>query len=167
MKTLVLGLGNTILRDDGAGIFVVRELAPRLAGAADCAEGVWGGLELVERLRGYERVIIVDSILLEGEEPGTVFRLRPDDFSITARLASLHDVDIVTALELGRRLGFAMPRETAIYAVQAADTRTFGEGCTDAVARVLPALADEIEREVRGRSGERISRALGERSGRA
>jgi hydrogenase maturation protease len=163
MKTLVLGLGNTILRDDGAGIYVVRALADRLNGAADCRESECAGLELVEMLNGYDRAVIIDTIELEGEEPGTVFRLKPDDMRITARLASLHDVDLVTALALGRRLGFGMPDEVTVYAVQGADTRSLGEGCTEPVVRALPALVEEIAAELEGRCHPRVSRPLAER----
>lgn len=164
MKTLVLGLGNTILRDDGIGIFAVRALSQRLDGSAVCKESECAGLELVEMLAGYDRVFIVDSIELEGVAPGSVFRLRPDDLRITARLASLHDIDIHTALRLGRRLGFSMPEDVTIFAVQVADARTFQEGCTEDVALVLPALVEEIAAEVEGRQVERISRPLCERN---
>lgn len=163
MKTLVLGLGNTILSDDGAGIYAVRALAERLEGVAECRESASAGLDLIELLNGYERAIIVDAIELEGEAPGTVFRLKPDDMRITARLASLHDVDLVTALALGRSLGFSMPDEVTVYAVQAGDARTLCEECTEAVAGALPALVDEIAAEIEGRPCERVSRPLEER----
>ncbi len=163
MKTLVLGLGNTILRDDGIGIYAVRALSDRLDGSVDCRESECAGLNLVEMLSGYERAIIVDSIELEGVAPGTVFRLEPDDLLITARLASLHDIDIVTALRLGRCLGFSMPQEVVIFAVQVEDARTLAEGCTDSVSMVLPALVEEIVAEVEGRNIERISIPLSER----
>lgn len=163
MKTLVLGLGNTILRDDGIGIYAVRELAKRIDGAADVRESASAGLDLVEMLRGYDRVLIVDAIQLEGEEPGTVFRLVPDDLRITARLASLHDVDLVTALALGRRLGFAMPDDVTVYAVQVADALSLGEECTAAVAAALPGLVEELAGAVTGAAGGRVSRALRER----
>ena len=163
MKTLVLGLGNTILRDDGIGIYAVRALAGRVDGAADCRESECAGLDLVEMLRGYDRALIIDAIQLEGEDPGTVFRLKPDDLRITARLASLHDIDLVTALALGRRLGFAMPADVTVYAVQVADALTLGEECTEAVAAALPGLVDEIAAEISGRDFAKISRPLAER----
>ena len=163
MKTLILGLGNTILRDDGIGVYAVRALAERMDGEADCRESECAGLDLVELLRGYERAIIIDSIQLEGEDPGTVFRLLPDDLRITARLASLHDIDLATALALGRRLGLAMPEDVTVYAVQVADALTLGEECTAAVAEALPGLVEEIAGDVSGRPAARISRPLSER----
>jgi hydrogenase maturation protease len=168
VKTLVLGLGNTILRDDGAGVYVARELASRLAGAADVREAELAGIDLLETLKGYERAYLIDAIELEGEEPGTVFRMRPGDVRVTPRLASFHDIDLVTALELGRRLELAMPSEVVIYGIEVEDGRTFKEGCTEAVARVIPLLADEIAGEITNVPHAVISIALSERkSGRA
>ena len=58
MKTLVLGLGNPILSDDGVGIHVVREVAARsLPNWVTCTEASVGGLRLLEVLAGYERAI--------------------------------------------------------------------------------------------------------------
>ena len=163
MKTIVIGLGNTILRDDGAGIYVARALVERLRGAADVREAELAGLDLIEMLKGYDRAFIVDAIQLDGERPGDVFRMRPDDIRITPRLASFHDIDVVTALALGRRLEFHMPEEVVIFGVQAADCRTLGEECTEAVSAVIPALVDEIAGEIRGAPARRVSKGLAER----
>ena len=163
MKTLIVGLGNTILSDDGAGVFVARMLRKDLAGVADIIEAETAGLDLMEMLSGYERAILVDAINLDGELPGTVFRLRPDDLKITPRLSSSHDIDIVTALALGRRLGFEMPDDVIIYAVQVEDMLTLSEGCLEAVDRVLPLLAGEIVSLVKDEAMDRISIDLVER----
>jgi hydrogenase maturation protease len=164
VKTIVLGLGNTILSDDGVGIYVARAARGRVAGAADVLEAELAGLDLLEMLRGYDRAYIVDAIQLDGEEPGTVFRMKPDDIRTTPRLASFHDIDIVTALALGRRLEFRMPDEVVIFGVQVEDALTLGEECTDAVRQVIPLLAGEIAGEITGApSAPRISRSLSER----
>lgn len=164
MKTIVLGLGNTILSDDGIGIYAARALRGELEGIADVVEAELAGFDLIELLAGYGRAVIIDAIELENEKPGTVFRLAPDDLRITPRLASFHDIDIVTALELGRRLGLEMPSEVVIYAVQVEDTLTLKEGCTPGVEAVIPGLVAEISSEVRGESPHKISRSLSERS---
>ncbi len=157
MKTLVLGLGNTLICDDGVGVYTARACTGRFDGLADVREAELGGVDLIEMLQGYERAIIVDAIQLEGEIPGTVFRIRPDDMQITPRLASVHDIDLVTALELGRRLGFSMPGDVVVYAVQGEDMVTIHEGCRAAVEAVIEPLAREIEGLVKGETKERIS----------
>ena len=161
VKTILVGLGNTVLRDDGVGIYTVRAVREKLGGTGvDIVEAELAGLELMEKLKGYDRAIIVDAIQLDGEEPGTVFRIRPDDIRITPRIASFHDIDLVTALELGKRLGFHMPTEVVIFAVQAEDVLTLEEGCLPAVAGIIPELADEIAGEITGKPHATISRAL-------
>lgn len=163
MKTLVLGLGNTILCDDGIGIYVARALVGRLGGVAHVREAELAGLDLIEMLKGYERAYIVDAIQLDGEKPGTVFRMRPDDIRSTPRLASFHDIDLLTALELGRRLGFPMPHEVVIFGVQVEDARTLGETCTEPVSGVIAPLCDEIAGEIANAPHGRISIGLSER----
>ena len=162
MRTVVIGLGNTILSDDGVGVYVARELRERLSRdsaleSIDVIEAELAGLDMMEILSGYDRAVIVDSIELGGFEPGTVFRLSPDDFRTTPRLASFHDIDLVTALELGRRLDLEMPSEVVIYAVQAEDTLTLGEGCTPAVEAVRERLVNEIEQYISGDIRNRVS----------
>jgi hydrogenase maturation protease len=166
MKTIVLGLGNTILSDDGVGIYAARALKDDLADCADVVEAELAGFDLVELLAGYERAVIIDAIELDGETPGTVFRLAPDDLRITPRLASFHDIDIVTALALGERLELEMPSEVVIYAVQVEDALTIGEGCLPAVESVIPALTSEIAAQLRGGAVKRISKSLAERGNR-
>jgi len=163
VKTIVLGLGNTILSDDGAGIYVARALMGRLGEAADVREAELAGLDLIEMLNGYDRAFIVDAIMLDGEEPGVVFKMKPDDIRTTPRLASFHDIDMVTALALGRRLQFHMPEEVVIFGVQAEDTLTLAERCTDAVRSVIPILADEIAGEITGAPHRTVSIGLSER----
>jgi hydrogenase maturation protease len=163
VKTAVIGLGNTILCDDGVGIYVARALEKRLAGAADVKTAELAGLDLIEMLRGYDRAYFVDAINLDGEEPGTVFRMKPDDIRITPRLASFHDIDLVTALELGRRLQFSMPGDVVIYGVQVEDALTLRETCTEAVGRVIGAVAEEIAGEIEGTPHRTVSIGLSAR----
>ena len=166
MKTIVLGLGNTILSDDGVGVYTARALRGELDGTADIVEAELAGFDLVELLEGYERAVIIDAIELDGEAPGTVFRLSPEDMRITPRLASFHDIDIVTALALGKRLGLVMPEEVVIYAVQVEDALTLGEGCGRAVEAAISPLTAEIAAELRGQEVDRVSKSLAERSNR-
>jgi hydrogenase maturation protease len=163
VKTTVIGLGNTILCDDGVGIYVARALEQRLAGTADVKTAELAGLDLIEMLRDHDRAYIVDAINLDGEEPGAVFRMKPDDIRITPRLASFHDIDLVTALELGKRLEFSMPGSVVIYGVQVKDALTLRETCTEAVERVIGAVVEEIAGEIEGTPHRTVSIPLSAR----
>lgn len=148
MRTLVLGLGNPILRDDSVGLRVVRALEPALLGRDDVvlAEETHGGLRLMERLVGYDQAIIVDAIC-SGVRPGTIHSLRPDSMP-TQHSASTHDVNLTTALEVGRRAGAHLPPDDRIHlvAVEAEDVLTFGEELTPAVEAAIPSAVRAVMR---------------------
>jgi hydrogenase maturation protease len=140
MRTLVLGLGNPLLRDDRVGLLVARQLKDRLIEAAgiDVDEDYHGGLRLMERLVGYDRAVVVDAIQ-SGQAPGTIHRLQVDSRP-TQRSASAHDVDLATALALGRQTGASLPSDEAIYlvAIEAKEVLDFGEELTPEVEQAIP-----------------------------
>lgn len=146
MKTLILGLGNPLLRDDSVGLRVVQEL--RLSLPADPSieldEDFWGGLRLMERMIGFDRVIIIDAIQ-SGAEPGTIHLLSPGDIP-TQRSASAHDVNLPTALEFGRQAGAQLPSEDQILliAIEAGDVQTFDEELTPNVQEALPQAVETV-----------------------
>jgi hydrogenase maturation protease len=149
MKTLVLGMGNPILSDDGAGILVARALADRVnPEEVTLAETGLSGLTLLDLLIGFDRAVIVDAIQTVGGKPGQIYRLEPDDFDITVHTASTHDVNLTTALEFGNRLGLALPQEITIFAIEVADITSFGEECTPQVAGAIPLCAEMIQQEL-------------------
>jgi hydrogenase maturation protease len=150
LKTLVLGLGNPILTDDGVGIYVVRALAGRLDRPdVEVAEASLGGLRLLDTVVGYNRLILVDAIQAGGQA-GQVYRLGPNDLRSSLHSASSHDLGLPAAMELGRRLGMVLPEDEAItiLAVEVEDVITFGETCTPHVQAVISRVAQMILEEV-------------------
>jgi hydrogenase maturation protease len=145
-RTLVLGLGSPLLRDDAVGLHVVRRLRSLLqkAPGVEVAEDHRGGLHLMERLIGFDRVVIIDA-QRSNRSPGTV-RVFSATVVPTQHSASAHDVDLPTALELGRRSGAALPRlsDIRVVTVEAADVHSFGEECTAAVAASIPLAAGAV-----------------------
>ncbi len=133
MKTLVIGLGNPILGDDGVGWRVVEEIARQTATRpeveVDCVS--LGGLSLMERLTGCESVILVDSIFT-GEKPiGTVSQFALSDIpDLTAgHSASAHDTSLHNALNVGRSMDIPLPRDedVLIVAIEAENVYDFSE----------------------------------------
>jgi hydrogenase maturation protease len=146
MKTLVIGLGNPLLRDDSVGLRVVQSLREFSADHPDIAimEDYWGGLRLMEQMIGYDRAIIVDAICT-GATPGTIHLLSPDDIP-TQRSASAHDVNLPTALEFGRQAGAHLPsfENILLVGIEAADVQTFDESLSPEVEVVLPEAVNQI-----------------------
>jgi hydrogenase maturation protease len=147
---LVLGVGNPYLKDDAVGIKVVR-LAREMAQygwngeCADvCFDEVYaGGLRLMDALEGYKRAIIVDAIVVKNARPGRAYFMREGDFSAARNLDCTHDTDLVSALELGRACGMALPAEIKVLAVEvdAENMGVFGESLSPEVEAALPEAA--------------------------
>lgn len=145
---MVLGLGNLILSDDGVGFQVVEQLKARLnQPEITLMEADVSGLGLLDLLVGYDRAIIIDAIQTEGGKAGEVYHLGIDGFAASRRGVSPHDVDLATALELGKRLGLDLPQQIAIIAIEVADVITFREGCTPEVERAIPLAAKAVIEE--------------------
>jgi hydrogenase maturation protease len=149
LKTRIIGLGNTILSDDGVGIYTVREVARRLAESGDGAkpdivETEVAGFALMELMAGWDRVILVDCIQFDSLRAGAVVPIAPDDLRTSLKLRSVHEIDLPTVLKLGDRLGLAMPQEVRIFGIQAQDAWTFGESLSPAAARGMNRAADLI-----------------------
>ncbi len=149
-RTLVLGLGNPILTDDGVGIRVARTLQTELDGRPEItvAEASVGGLRLLEIVSGFERVILVDAIQTREGRPGDIYRLTLDAFCASMHSGCSHDLDLFTALEFGRQLGMPMPHEIVIIAVEVADVLTFGEEPTPAVRAAIPRAVEIVRQEL-------------------
>ncbi|MBN1993549.1 MAG: hydrogenase maturation protease [Anaerolineae bacterium] len=166
MKTLVLGLGNPILTDDGVGVRVAEAVRAALPpdSPVEVSEASVGGLRLMERVVGYDRVILIDAWHhpLEnqagqhpatnlGRNAGAIHRLTLDDLrhlSPTQHSASAHDTSLITALAMAERMGLAVPQEFIIYAVEVENIIDFGEEPTPAVAAAVPKVTAAVLEEL-------------------
>jgi hydrogenase maturation protease len=151
MKTLVLGLGNSILSDDGVGIRVAQEVGKQLNDPqVTIAETSEAGLRLLDSIVGYDKVIIVDAVQTEKGQVGQIYRMEPQDFSFAKHLTSPHQINLATALELGKMLNLAMPQKITIFAVEAKDITTFSEKCTPEVEQAIPEVVKVVLEELVG-----------------
>lgn len=145
MKTLIIGLGNPILGDDGVGWKVVEKLGEQLPAISalshvetDCLS--LGGLSLMERMIGFDQVILVDAIETGQSPVGNVkvFALEDLPNPSAGHSASAHDTSLLTALETGRRMGLAVPRRVHVVAIEAKNVYDFSEELSPAVAVAVP-----------------------------
>jgi len=149
MKILVLGIGNPILSDDGAGIKVAREVWEKLDDPQiTVSETSAAGLRLLDSIVGYDKVIIIDAIQTKKGKAGQIYRMKPEDFSSAKHLSSPHQINLVTALELGKMLDLAMPQKITIFAVEAKDITNFSEKCTPAVEQAIPEVVKMVLEEL-------------------
>ncbi len=155
-RTVVLGLGNPLLGDDGIGLAVAGELQRLLdrkpIHGVDVLIGTRGGFDLIELLRGYDRALIVDCLDIPDPTPGRVHRLGLEHVAGCARLVGMHEIGIGTAFRFAAQLGVAMPGEVEILAIEAADTRTIGEALTPAVRAAGELVAQQLHEVLRRRA---------------
>lgn len=106
-----------------------------------------GGLNLMERLVGYDRAILVDA-MQSGKEPGRVqvFTLEELDTPSSGHLGSPHETNLLTALEIGRRLGAHLPPvgEVLVVAIEAQEVFEFSEELSSPVAQAVAEAAQQV-----------------------
>jgi hydrogenase maturation protease len=155
LKTQILGIGNSILSDDGVGVRVVERLkAEKVPPGVVLTVGGTGGSALIDIIEEGDRLIIIDAIVT-GAPPGTIHELSVQDILSTApiHLTSSHDIDFLTILGLGKEvLGKKIPSEIMIIAVEAADITTFSEECTAPVK----AAVDKVVRLLKSKLAKRV-----------
>ena len=144
-RTLVLGVGNPILRDDRVGHLLVQLLRNLLSNPdIELQETSLAGLNLVELLSGFDFAVIIDAIQ-SGGTPGEISYLKPQDFHArSSNRYDQHSTGLLQALELGKALGWPMPEDVAIVAIEAEDTTNFGDDLTPAVAEAIPSALQTV-----------------------
>lgn len=156
MNTLVIGLGNPILTDDGVGVKVAYELqlalSDELRENVTITEASAGGLRLMEAMIGYDRVILIDALIPQnGKKPGSIFRMTLDELrmiSPTKHSASAHDTTLVNALDAGRELGLFLPDVVIIFAITVENVLEFSEQPTPNVLAAIPKAVNAVLSEL-------------------
>jgi hydrogenase maturation protease len=150
MKTLVIGLGNPILGDDGVGWRVAEEVARATADRSEIEVdyAALGGLNLMERLTGFEHVILVDSILTGGKPVGTVslFLLTDLPDLSSGHTTAIHDTSLRNALKLGRSMDIPLPRDEDVHiiTIEAENVYDFSEELSPPVKAALPQAVEAV-----------------------
>jgi hydrogenase maturation protease len=149
-RTLVLGIGNTILSDDGVGCRVVEKIKEKINDQnIDFREGVTTGLRLLDLIAGYDRVIIIDAIQSGKNPPGTLTKIGVDDLNYSVHSNSPHGINLASAIELGRQLGVSIPPEIHVYAIEIQDAVTISEKLTPKVEAAIPSIVEKIVKELK------------------
>lgn len=130
MKTIVVGLGNPILGDDGVGWCVAaeikRQIKPEMKVDVDCLS--LGGISLMEHLIGYERAVLIDAFISE-QEPGSITVTKLSDLPNYSafHITSAHDTSLQNAIKLGKSLGAKLPDDVMVVGISAKYVYDFSE----------------------------------------
>jgi hydrogenase maturation protease len=156
-KILIVGLGNPILGDDGVGWVVAHEVEACLHKEGINIEVDYlslGGLSLMERLVGYEKVILIDSLTTGKHPQGTVIIFTLEDLVdlTSGHTAAAHDTSLKTALATGRQLGADLPHDKDIHvvAIESRHVYDIQEGLTPAIAAAVPNAVEQVLELFRG-----------------
>ena len=150
-KTLILGLGNPILGDDGVGWRVaeaVQAILGTLAASVEVEFASLGGLSLMERMLGYERVILVDCLETGSRPVGSVECMQLAELAnpTAGHSASAHDTSLITALETAKAMGEETPARVDVVTIEAKNTYDFSEQLSPEVAAAVPVAMQEVLR---------------------
>jgi hydrogenase maturation protease len=145
-KTLVLGLGNVIMGDEGVGVHVVRALEKlELPANVECLDGGTGGFILLEPLQSADHIILIDATD-DGNEPGTVTRTTPHFSKDYPPTLTAHDIGVKDLLD-----AFYMQsgeREVVLYAIAIDPKQPISMELSSACARGAEEAVRRIHEEL-------------------
>jgi hydrogenase maturation protease len=146
IKVLIMGVGNTLLSDDGVGIHVTDSLRPLAARYPEISiiDGGTLGLSLLPDIEDAAALIVVDAGEIGGE-PGEirVFRNEEMDRQLAGKKSTVHELAVADLLAAATMSG-KQPDERALVAIQPAST-DWGLAPTPHVQKAIPLVRDLVE----------------------
>lgn len=147
-KTIVLGVGNILLQDEGIGVYVVQEMEKlKLPDHVTLVDGGTASMELLPMIEKADRLIVVDAIEA-GSEPGAIFKFTPKDIrpKVGKDRVSLHEIGLLESLDMIKQSGGKCP-ETVIFGIQP-KTMEWGMGLSPEVEKKIPQIMELVLKEI-------------------
>jgi len=147
-NVIILGVGNLILKDDGVGVHVVKEMENReLPPGVEVIDGGTATMDLLSIIHESEKIIVIDA-LTSGGQPGTIYRCLPEELmDAPERPLSLHQVDLLDVLLMARQLGGHV--SVVIIGVEPKEI-SCGMELTTEVKAAVPKVIKAIFKELKG-----------------
>jgi hydrogenase maturation protease len=150
VRIVVLGLGNTLLGDEGLGVRALHALRERVGDTypeIEWVDGGTSGLEALACIEGRSHLLLLDAVQT-GAAPGTLIRLTSDEIPATIALKlSMHEVVLADALALSALRG-TLPGTRVLLGI-VPEVIDWGEDLSTAVGDAMGALIAASERELR------------------
>jgi len=143
---LIIGCGNLLLSDEGLGVHLIEYLKQQnLPEDIELIDGGTAGFELIEFIRGAQKVVIVDAVKAGGR-PGQIYRLGPADFETESRpKMSLHGISLKDVFASAEKLG-PLPK-IKIIGAEPAEIKE-GTELSAEIKQILPKLAEVVIAEI-------------------
>ncbi|MCD6264549.1 MAG: HyaD/HybD family hydrogenase maturation endopeptidase [Deltaproteobacteria bacterium] len=147
-NVIILGVGNLILKDEGVGVHVVKEMENReLPPGVEVIDGGTATMDLLSIIHESEKIIVIDA-LTSGGQPGTIYRCLPEELmDAPERPLSLHQVDLLDVLLMARQLGGHV--SVVIIGVEPKEI-SCGMELTTEVKAAVPKVIKAIFKELKG-----------------
>ena len=143
-QSVILGFGNTILRDDGIGVSVGEEVAEQLG--IEFEPCSMFGFEIIDRISGYEQVFVIDSILVEEKQVGKLFEFDLEDFKNCRHISSPHSTNFAGGLKVAEQLELSVPEEVKIFGIGVQNTNEFGTELSQPLADQYETIVGKIKK---------------------
>lgn len=151
MKTIILGVGNPILCDDGVGIHVAKQLKKQIHHPnVTIDEALTGGMNLLDLILGYDKAIIIDAVKMKNAQNGEVRKFPLNDIS-TVHSYNPHDVSLTEAIQMAEKLGEGrIPRKIVVIGISMNKmSYEFGESLSKKIAVAVPKAVEMTINELK------------------
>jgi len=144
-KTLIVGIGNLLCRDEGIGVHVVEEMKKlQLPAHVELLDIGTSAMDLFSYLEGVGKLIIIDA-MKAGGMPGTIYQCTPEDLIPKGEEPiSLHDIGVVETLTMAKKMG--MEIETVIFGVEP-KILEWGMELSEEVKERIPSIIEAVLKE--------------------
>jgi hydrogenase maturation protease len=149
-STLILYLGNPIVRNDQVGLIVGSRIATLFSSNSNVEVREFSGspLDLVSDIHGYDRLVLIDSISTGKRPIGSVVLFGEEDILASRGDAYLHGMNLSEALTLCRRMDLPFPNVVHLIGIEAGDMYEFDENLSAELRQGLPGIILEVRRIV-------------------
>lgn len=141
---LVIGFGNVLLGDDGAGVHLVSQLRSEcVPSVCEFIDGGTMSFSLLPYVEATNAMLVIDAAELDGA-PGTIALFEGsamDAFLKSTRRRTVHEVGLIDLLDMAR-LEDSLPKQRALLCIQPGSI-DWGETLSPAVVKALPRAATE------------------------
>jgi len=145
-KILVLGIGNSVMADDGVGVKIIQQIQSKYSfpDNVEILDGGTLGLDLLPKLESLDRLILVDAIDIGGK-PGSWTRLTGDELPIALETKlSPHQMGLKDLLAVSELMGH-IPGKMTLYGIQPKSIEMDTEFTPDVTAAMEPVLRAILE----------------------
>ncbi|MDD5773408.1 MAG: HyaD/HybD family hydrogenase maturation endopeptidase [bacterium] len=146
--TLILGIGNILLKDEGVGVHVAQQMMKMpLPENVEVIDGGTAGLDLLLYIKGRTKIIVIDCVR-GGKKPGIIYRLVPEDLvKDESKILSLHQVDFHETLNLLSMTTAIMP-EVIIIGIEPKEHSSWKMELSPLIKRKIPKIIELVKKEI-------------------